>query len=165
MPEYVDFDRAKAKEIWADVNVKLSEFTPLKVLRDGMAIVARVDLDVLYEITEECAVNFLVAGCEIQVDPEEGSMHLQGGLNISPELRAILTIMVSRKLSGEISQAIKECADWIEATAGAPDGFIGNEFPESGESETSEDEEAPVSAVVTPPTEEDEAPHDPANPY
>jgi hypothetical protein len=127
--EYVDFNKEVAKEMWDQVSINLDCFQPIKALREGIAIVATVDVDAAYELSDICAVNIVVLGCELQVDPENEQFNLQAGLNISPELRAVLTIKISRMLKDEIATAIKDCADWIEATAGAPDGFIGAEFP------------------------------------
>jgi hypothetical protein len=127
--EYVDFDRAVAKEMWSQVSMELTCFTPIRALREDVAIIATVDIDAAYELTDTCAVNIVVLGCELQVDLEHKQLNLQAGLNISPELRAVLTVMISRKLSSEISDAIEKCAQWIEATEEAPDGFIGEQYP------------------------------------
>ena len=133
--KYVDFDQAVAKEMWDQVSVNFDCFKPIRALRDGIAIVGIVDIDAAYELTNTCAVNIVILECELQIDPENQQLNLMAGLNISPELRAILTIKASRELKDEISAAIAECADWIEATAGAPDGFIGEAYDESGESD------------------------------
>jgi hypothetical protein len=127
--QYVDFNKEVAKEMWDHVSVNLDCFQAIKALREGIAIVGIVDIDAAYELTDTCAVNIVVLACELQVDPENEQFNLQAGLNISPELRAILTIKISRMLEKELSAAIRDCADWIEATADAPDGFIGEKFP------------------------------------
>lgn len=126
--EYVDYNKAVAKEMWDHVSVNFDCFKPIRALRDGIAIIGIVDIDAAYELTNTCAVNIVVLECEIQVDPENQQLNLMAGLNISPELRAILTIKASRALSAEITDAIEKCADWVEATADAPDGFIGETF-------------------------------------
>lgn len=133
--EYVDYNKAVAKEMWDHVSVNFDCFKPIRALRDGIAIIGIVDIDAAYELTNTCAVNIVVLECEIQIDPENKQLNLMAGLNISPELRAILTIKASRALSAEISDAIEQCAQWIEATADAPDGFIGESYNESGESD------------------------------
>ncbi len=125
MLQYVEFDRAAAKQMWECVDVELVDFKPMQALRDGVAIVGVVDINCLYELSDTCAVQITVGGCELQVDPEEKNLNLQAGLNISPELRAVLTQKVSVILKSELSEAIEGCAEWIEATAGAPDGFVG----------------------------------------
>ncbi len=127
--EYVDYDKAVAKEMWDQVSVEFDHFKPMRALRDGIAIVGIVDIDAAYELTNTCAVNIVVLECEIQVDPENKQLNLMAGLNISPELRAILTIKASRALADELDAAIRACADWAEATADAPDGFVGEQFP------------------------------------
>jgi hypothetical protein len=146
MSEYVDFDKPAAAALWNVTKIVFSDFTPLKVLRDGFAVVGRVDIDALYEVTDQCAVQFLVVGCELQLDIENEQLNLQGGLNISPELRAVLTIRLTRLLSEEIAKAIDDCANWVEATEGAPDGFIGETYPPEDADET--DEEQTSTAVV-----------------
>jgi len=167
--EYVDFNKEVAKEMWDHVSVNLDCFQAIKALREGIAIVATVDIDAAYELSDICAVNIVVLGCELQVDPENEQFNLQAGLNISPEFRAVLTIKVSRMLEKEISKAIRDCADWIEATADAPDGFIGEQYPpkeelveESDELIEETDEPDPfedtLTAEVTPSDDQD-------NPY
>jgi len=126
--EYVDFDRAAAREMWEQVSMELTCFTPIRALREDVAIIATVDIDAAYELTDTCAVNIVVLGCELQVDLEHKQLNLQAGLNISPEMRAVLTVMISNKLKDEISDAIEKCAQWIEATEDAPDGFIGETY-------------------------------------
>lgn len=133
--EYVDYNKAVAKEMWDHVSVNFDCFKPIRALRDGIAIIGIVDIDAAYELTDTCAVNIVILECELQVDLENQQLNLMAGLNISPELRAILTIKASRALSAEISAAIEQCTEWMEATAGAPDGFIGESFDESGESD------------------------------
>lgn len=159
--EYVDYDKVACKEMWDHVNVQLSNFVPVRALRDGVAIVGMVDIDIIYEVTDLCAVNLIVASCELQVDLEKQNLNLQAGLNISPEFRAIVTIKISRMLTDELSQAIKDCADWIEETAGAPDGFVGESFSANEESSTEEssDEDETITAVVEP------DPYEADNPY
>ena len=133
--EYVEYNQAVAKEMWDHVSVEFDCFKPIRALRDGIAIIGIVDIDAAYELTDTCAVNIVVLECELQVDPENQQLNLMAGLNISPELRAILTIKASRALSKEITQAIRECADWVEDTEGAPDGFIGESYDASGKSD------------------------------
>jgi hypothetical protein len=117
MIEYVDFNKEVVNEMWDNVSVTFEDFKPIKAFQDGVAIVGTVDMDAAYKLTEICRVNIVVLGCEIQIDIENQQLNLQAGLNISPELRAILTIKASRELEDEIKAAINECADWIEATA------------------------------------------------
>jgi len=150
--KYVDFDKDACAKMWDHVNVQLSNFVPIRALRDGIAIVGMVDIDIIYEVTDVCAVNLVVAGCELQVDIENESLNLQAGLNISPEFRAIATIKISRLLKDELAQAIRDCAAWVEETADAPDGFIGESFNEA-EEPSGEDEV--VTAVVEPDPYED----------
>jgi hypothetical protein len=179
--QYVEFNKEVAKEMWDQVSLNLDCFQPIKALREGIAIVGTVDIDAAYELTETCAVNIVVLACELQVDPENEQFNLQAGLNISPELRAILTIKISRMLKNELSAAITDCADWIEATADAPDGFIGTEYPpkeetaeESDESNEETDElieetdepdpfendtEAVINAEVTPSADSEDNPY------
>ncbi len=160
--EYEKFDKAVAKEMWNHVSVDFDHFKPVRALRDGIAIIGIVDIDAAYELTDTCAVNIVVLECEVQVDPENQQLNLMAGLNISPELRAILTIKASRALKDEITAAIEECADWVEATAGAPNGFVGEEYSEE-QDESEESDEEPIVAEVHPAVKEANPSED--NPY
>ena len=146
MPKYVDFDQKIAHDIWDRVNVELSEFVPMRALREGIAIVGTVDIDCVHQITEECAVQHIFAGCELQIDPENEQFNLQSGLHVSPELRAVITVKISRQMSDDLTKAIEDCANWVEATAGAPDGFVGETYDEN---EAAPEEET-LTAVVEP---------------
>ena len=168
--EYVDFNQAVAKEMWDQVSVTFDHFKPIRALRDGIAIIGIVDVDAAYELSNTCAVNIVVLECELQIDLENQQLNLMAGLNISPELRAVITIKASRALSDEITDAIEGCTEWIEATAGAPDGFIGEAYDESDETIEETDEpdpfeenEKPIVAEVHPAVKEANPSED--NPY
>jgi hypothetical protein len=110
-----------------------------------MAIIALVDLNVLFETVEDCAINWVMANCQIQLDIEEKILHLQAGLHISPELRFVITNQISHILEKELAQAITDCANWVAATEGAPNGFEGEVYPPpDDETET----ETTLTAVV-----------------
>lgn len=153
--EYVEFDKAAAREMWERVNVQLDSFVPVQAMREGIAIVGTVDIDAIYEVTDETAVQIVVAGCELQVDPENEQLNLQAGLCISPELRAVVTVKVSRMLKDELTEAIRKCGDWIEQTNGAPEGFVGESYDPDSEGQQEEDT---LTAVVDPSASDD-------NPY
>jgi len=135
--EYVEFDRETTRKMLAHVDVELSNFVPVKALRDGIAIVGLVDIDMVYKLNN-ATVNIAIEKCELLVDFAESEFQLMPELAISTELRAALTIKVSEALSEKLCDAIRSCADWIEATNGAPDGFIGDTYDPDAEASDEE---------------------------
>jgi hypothetical protein len=109
------FDQQIAKQLWDQLQeqdgVKITSFEPAEefVAKDQQLVVATVNMRVAVDTGPDRGVIFDLCGVEVRLGLD-GKVYLEPGLQLSPELRAVLTHWILREKKAElrlIAEAIR----------------------------------------------------------